>query len=400
MYLNKFAPNDILYNQVKTYPRCNFFIYDGTIYYNNKVTESGSFANPSINVGSGYISLYELNVDRNATLNPLIYPFITKDGSGNSLSTVSKTAYSNTFAYGDVVSGSYPFSASIEREYHKSTVTTGRSRITALKNTINHYKGLSDHYAYSSDFGDKSSQGLGLISIPSIFYGTSIRKGSITLKFYITGTLVAQLQDIRQNGELVQVSGTAYAQGGGSGSVAGIALYNEGFIVLTGSWPLETTARDYINDLTDLQTSSWQFFGAGANDGLNPRSGTTLCSASFDLTFEGVNYVPTVTIMAHAPKGELNHSNNPTFIKYTQDSIADSLIVSGSLGYHESKTTKIANTISSSYVEPTASFRKQTFISKIGIYDEDKNLIGIASLATPVKKTEDRDLTFKLKYDI
>jgi hypothetical protein len=281
-----------------------------------------------------------------------------------------------------------------------STVTTGRSRITALKNTLNHYKGLSDHYAFSSTLGDKSTQGLGLISIPSIFYGSSIRKGSVTLKFYVTGTLVAQLQDINQNGELVQVSGTAYAQDQGSGSVAGVALYNEGFIVLTGSWPLEAVARDYINDLTDLQTSSWQFFGVGANDGLNPRRDASLCSASFDLTFEGVNYVPTVTIMAHAPKGELNHSNNPTFIKYTQDSIADSLIVSGSLGYHESKTTKIANTISSSYVEPTASFRKQTFISKIGIYDEDKNLIGIASLATPVKKTEDRDLTFKLKYDI
>ena len=33
------------------------------------------------------------------------------------------------------------------------------------------------------------------------------------------------------------------------------------------------------------------------------------------------------------------------------------------------------------------------------IYDKDKNLIGIAKVATPVKKTEERDLTFKLKLD-
>ena len=39
--------------------------------------------------------------------------------------------------------------------------------------------------------------------------------------------------------------------------------------------------------------------------------------------------------------------------------------------------------------------------SKIGfsIVDENKNLIGIAKLATPVKKTEERDITFKLKLD-
>ena len=43
---------------------------------------------------------------------------------------------------------------------------------------------------------------------------------------------------------------------------------------------------------------------------------------------------------------------------------------------------------------------EQTFISKIGIYDEERNLIAVANLATPVKKTEDRALTFKLKLDI
>jgi len=50
-------------------------------------------------------------------------------------------------------------------------------------------------------------------------------------------------------------------------------------------------------------------------------------------------------------------------------------------------------------VSPTASYKPQTFISKVGIFDKEKNLIGIAKIATPVKKTEDRDLTFKLKLD-
>ena len=42
---------------------------------------------------------------------------------------------------------------------------------------------------------------------------------------------------------------------------------------------------------------------------------------------------------------------------------------------------------------------ESNFTSKIGIFDEDKKLLGFAKLATPVKKTEERDITFKLKLD-
>jgi hypothetical protein len=60
----------------------------------------------------------------------------------------------------------------------------------------------------------------------------------------------------------------------------------------------------------------------------------------------------------------------------------------------------IKNTVSASYNTPTGSFEKTTYISQIGIFDENQNLLGVAKLATPVKKTEDRQFTFKLKLDI
>ena len=72
----------------------------------------------------------------------------------------------------------------------------------------------------------------------------------------------------------------------------------------------------------------------------------------------------------------------------------------GAYVYAEPTNLSIKNIASSSYVDPPASFQKTTYISKIGIYDEDKNLIGIATMATPVKKTQNRNLTFKLKLDI
>ena len=44
--------------------------------------------------------------------------------------------------------------------------------------------------------------------------------------------------------------------------------------------------------------------------------------------------------------------------------------------------------------------QKETYINKIVIYDENKIPIAVANLATPVRKTEDRDFLFKLKLDI
>ena len=38
-------------------------------------------------------------------------------------------------------------------------------------------------------------------------------------------------------------------------------------------------------------------------------------------------------------------------------------------------------------------------INKIGLYDENKNLIAIAKVATPVRKLETDEYTFKLKLD-
>ena len=417
MALYEFGPNDIFYNQLEAHPDVEFFIYDGKIYYQNKSQISGAFTDSELHVPTGHVSLYELNVDRRfdkhtfdpdidadgdgfsegAGVKAKIFPFITKQGTRGGFKTVSTTVFDSQFNYGDIMTGSYPMSASIKRKYYAEN--SSRKHITSLKNTLNHYRTLSPHFEFaSSGRWDRASQSLNLISIPSIFYGSSIKKGSVNLKYYITGTLVGHLHDINRNGELIQVAPTGST---GSGSVAGVVLYNEGFLLLTGAAPIFSleaadVSRDYINDLSSLQSSSWLWFGMGANDGTSQTA--TLASASFGLDFQGTTYVPTVTLLAHANRGELNWSNNPTYI-VQEDTVDRERAFTSSYGVFESSEIKIKNTISSSYLSPTGSFKKQTFITKIGIYDDQKNLIGIASVAEPVKKTENRDFTFKLKMD-
>lgn len=390
MSLQKIKPTEIFINQVEFNPKVNFYVYNGKTYYNQQPEISGAFTNNLLNVPTGYLSLYELNVDRNQSQTGLIYPFITKDGSLTSFRTTSTTSFNTDFGYGDVVTGSYPMSASILREYYQ--LNDSRTHLDALKNTLNYYQHISKHYSYSSSLGDKSTQRLNLISIPSIFYGSQIKKGTVKLDFYISGTLIGTLEDSNKNGELIQ---TGPSGSTGSGSVAGVALYTEGFVILTGSWGLETgTIRNYLDDISNQVTSSWIYFGAGMYGTENYTNGS-LPSSSFSVSFEGTNKTPIMTLFAHAKRGELNNSLNPTFIN--SSSYVAPLITSSS--FIENALMQPTNVVSSSF-NTKPYLEKITFISSIKLYDENKNVIGIAKVAKPIRKSQERDLTFKIKLDL
>ena len=102
------------------------------------------------------------------------------------------------------------------------------------------------------------------------------------------------------------------------------------------------------------------------------------------------------TMFAKAMRGQANYSNNPTFIRYGQELIQ----ATGSQIYEENPVRKIKNIASSSFATFDAPFKRQVYISRVGLYDKDQNLIGLATLANPVLKEEDQDYTFKLKLDI
>ena len=391
MPFHKFDQNDVFYNRIETHPQVNFIIYDRNIYYNNKPADSGSFVNNAGMTPTGYINLYELNVDRKS--GNLIYPFVTKDGSLYSFSTISTQKFNTDFLYGEQITGSYPMSASISSDRYAQGSPSPRTRIDALRTALDSYRVLCSAYAYSSSVGDKSDQELRLISVPSIFYGSSIQKGSVSCKFYVSGTLIGELQDSMRNGELRQVSSsTDGSTETASGSIAGVVLYNEGFLILTGSWPLSEHVEKYTVGEA-AHKPRWIDFGTTGSTSINEN----VPSSSFVLNFSGTNYVPTLTMLAHAPASTVNFSNNPTSINYgTATSITAS---SGSLIYIENQKSPIKNIVSSSWNDPNAAFKRTVYINYVGLYDEKRNLIGIAKMANPVRKRNTDDFTFKLKLD-
>ena len=467
MSLKKFGENDVVVNTMKAYPRCKFFVFDGKIYYNDTPAPSGAFSHRVYNIPPGHISLYEYNIDRSSSVGNVstivnddaetggqgpraagsdedgggrgpslfIYPYVVKTSGGDYFSSIGPESYTTDYDPGGVVTSSYPMSASIVREFMSSTTagaagSTGAGKLVirstasildvadlgedgepettyyvgpefrhfyALKNRLNFYGIRSDHYKVESPYGNKMSQSINLISIPSIFYGSAIKPGSLSLKWYYTGSLAGELRDTKQNGELIEVTGSS------TGSVAGVVLYEEGFILLTGSWDLDPNPAVTLGLISSSaprvpKTPQWIYFGAGANDNVSQATvgSSSFNKASFDLSFKGTSETQVLTMFAHARRGEVNFSNNPTFLAYSQSQ----LDTTSSQVYQENASRTIYNTVSSSYLDYGAPFKRQVYISRVAIYDKNKNLVGVATLANPILKKEDEDLSFKLKLDI
>ena len=171
--------------------------------------------------------------------------------------------------------------------------------------------------------------------------------------------------------------------------------------MLTSSANLETgPALNLRYSQGDSVDSSWLQYGTTLNDNqVNFMAGNatvvnSLNSASYDINFKGVNYVNSMTMFAHAKKGHLNHSNNPT---YRDLEFARVNETGSGLTFAEGPSN-IANITSGSFV--SSSFEKTTYISKVHIYDESGNLIAITSMAKPIKKTLNDEFTFKIKLDL
>lgn len=370
--LRTFQKNDVLRSTIKTYPKYQVYFYEQKTYVNGGSTFSGSFVGHLNHVKPGSISLDELNVDRPS--GSLIYPFMYKNSGASAFKSLSSANY-HTSAYGTTLQGTYPISSSIQK--YEYALNSARPYVSVLKNVCDYYKIFSNHCAYSSSNGDKGTQALGLLAIPAIFFGDSIKKGSVKLDYYLDGVLTGRLRDERKNGELVQTDPVGSVD---SGSVAGVVLYDHGVVLLTGSWTLSGEGAGF----------KWYEYASCIS------GSTTTPQQHYLLEFQGINKINTLTMFCHAPRGEINHSNNPTFVLHSSSWSA----MTSSTMYAENPYIQTVNAVSTSYAETTGSYEKTVYISKIGVYDENKNLIAIAKLANPVRKREHDNLTFKLGIDL
>ena len=399
MGYKRFGPEDIVYTTLVTKPEYSFIVHSGSVYRDNEILPDGNFSNKLKHISNGEVSFHEININRPS--GSLAYSFISKDTTRYAFSTISTSAFNNAgqFKFGNILKKEYPLKAGLSRIYVEdgpefsnnnmdvfdppSFAGDNKKYIRALKNVIN----SRDYVGKQFEYGNLGTSKVNMVCVPGIFYGSTMDKGSIELNYYITGTLVASARDSNKDGVLYQ----AYGQN--SGSTAGIVLYEQGIVILTGSWDLSNGTH---TDTFGVGTSpTWLNFGTGLPlvGAALPSTPTSILSSSYQINFKGTNKIPTLTMMAYAEKGEFNYSNNPSFLLKSAKPNTH-----GTGSFSEPEKT-IKNITKSDYANHSASFVSTTFISKVGIYDEDKNLIAIATLANPLKKTPSRDYMIKLRMD-
>ena len=433
MHKFEFTSDDLFINRLKAYPEYNIFIYQSRMYVNKETQPNGS----------GGIVVYDINSNKSTgkilpfvvsgsdkvafksqKFQPLVQSYSGDHFAISKYATEEDSAVVDSF-YGesfvsldgeDVLTSSYGSESPIKRKltFRESTFTTNYYDInsvttqpvtqtyvsplnvsaSALQNVARKYTTMSDHFIFASSSTRSRSlvsdnNDINFINIPSMYYGSTIKKGSVELNYFITGSKIASCADTNHDGTLIGTTGSTL------GSVVGLVMYDEGIIMLTSSNPIAPSDDNGIYYKgaggSVPHTGSWIFYGTTLNDGI---AHSTLASASYDLNFKGTNYITSMTMFAHAKKGQLNHSNNPTYRNLNTTRVNQT----GSGLIFSEGPSDISNIVSGSFV--SSSFEKTTYISKVHIYDEDGNLIGITSLANPIKKTLQDEFTFKMKLDL
>ncbi len=403
--MHKFKQNDIFKNTVIARPQYKFTLYSGSLYINEEV-DRGIYNIDSIRIGDLNLTptsslTVTSNLDSGYSLNP--------QGTIVSGSSISSFTLNREFVYNVGIT--------YDTDY---TSTNTVFKFLSLKNSINFRRTRAPSFDFDLYFNsgglpeltrDKTTEGsdaskispkqsLNLLTFDNMFYGNQITPGSMTLSFYKNGTLIAQAKDTTKNGELIEQTNTTI----GVGSVVGFTLYEEGAIVLTGTGSLAAGVQEpYIQPTASagtpvLDDPKWIHFGSYKKIA---SAGNPITGSSYVLDFKGTKPKETLTLLAYAPKNQLNWSNNPTFITQTGTNSKQQYIdITGSNQYVENENVAIKNIVSSSFSNYSASFDSVTYIRSIGVYDDDKNLIAVAKVANPVKKTVEQDYTFKLKLDL
>ena len=209
----------------------------------------------------------------------------------------------------------------------------------------------SSIYSGSRYLGDR----VGVVSFPRSRYGEALKPGTFSTDIsteYVQNEGDYVLETIAAGGEYIEdlPSGSVIDDGEGSiisvGSYSGVAdgtrvgdiFYNHGMVVFTDNY----FARYFSNEPID------------------PLSWSSLLS------------VYTFNYKLKIRDEEFNFSLNPSAIKNDGGSIADN--------------------ISGSYFKP--------YITTVGLYNDDQELIAVAKLSQPIPKSTDTDMTFVLKLDI
>lgn len=219
-------------------------------------------------------------------------------------------------------------------------------------------RGTTSGSVIFTDVGSSTNKVVAFGGQVSNIVDSSNTSRTVGLLFNDRGVVVLDLAKIISGSQ--HVSGIIDAMNAGGFPEAGK--------VLIGG-PAEKSGNPSAKFIPDFLTS------ASMDNIIDHFASTRLGSGSATaITFQNVTNINSTLFFTRASADEFNYSSNPTFVD------SDNRIVVIDEGQEETQRTF-------------------AFISSVGLYDANDNLLAIAKLSRPVEKNDERDLTFRVRLD-
>lgn len=240
---------------------------------------------------------------------------------------------------GGIVEKYAPFTASIDI-FDAELGATNEELYGSVNELYDYYSLLNSDY--TSNFTGSTTTRFRVMSVPEIYYDRQILTGSFSASDLDAAGDARSLYD---NGRGGIYSGSL------TGTLVGNIFYNEGLVV---------------------------FKGGGLNDESisNDFGEASPTNHKWSTSFKGTHKIPVKIFRCRAPAGQLNASTNETFYHVPSGSSVD---------YKGEKVRILSGS--------------ETWITTVGLYDENFDLVAKARVAQPVKKNETDALLFRLKLD-
>ena len=366
----KFDDSDKLKNRIRCYPEVEFLIYSANIILNKRIDEGQ-------NIHSGSYIRNEINIDRDT--NQLVNPYIYRDQYYDAIDGTS--VYST--AMGDVITGTYNNNKSYQRYYITSSADPIAITVDRYFQLYKHrFSGVSNGSSANFDFYTGEFT---VLMFDRDIFGQQIKPNTLEISVYEDNLLLYTLID--NNGILGYYFGDSFVK-------EGYVLHKYGIVI--------------IQDIYNIGDS------------------ITLPNSAYRIKFKGVSDIQNMTLFCKVDK-RLNNSNNPTYIMKNQNIF---LTQSSSDSFKENDKLLIKNLNNNKYIQKNVDYinesltnanmeqsyydsiifntasieseklEKGVYINSINIYDKNKNLIAIANLANPLRKTENDSYIIKLSYDL
>lgn len=249
------------------------------------------------------------------------------------------------------------------------------------------------------------------VNVKRLFARDRVKPQTFAMQFYTSATLdlvadpvngaFTNTNETSEIGSAILTDagqGTQFGFGGQVGDIAfstlssnvvGNLFYDQGIMVLDAKKVLSGT--QHVSGTIDAMSSGGTtvigradgnpsakfipdfFVSASIDDIVDHLASCRFSSGSLTaLTFQNVTNINSTLVFCRATADEFNYSSNPTFT----DTDGNIIVID----------------------DPTTD-RTFSYITTVGLYDANDNLLAVAKMSRPIEKNDEKDLTFRVRLD-